>query len=130
MNSTDRETTVLDAAKKAQQHAYAPYTHRAIGAAVECAGGRIFVGSTVELASWAGSLCAEGVAIGSAIAAGERNFHTLALYPDSMPCGICRQMIVEFNPSLEILVERDGRAKRIKITDLLPHHFGPSNLQF
>jgi cytidine deaminase len=70
-------------------------------------------------------MCAERVALGAAIAAGERDFSLLALVADSnepiVPCGACRQVLAEFNPALRIITSNlEGQSAELSLDHLLP----------
>lgn len=111
--------------------AYAPYSHYQVGAAVLTGEGRIFVGCNVENASYSVTLCAERCAVGSAIAAGQRDLQAIAIVTDKIasPCGACRQFLVEFNPQMiVVLADTAGRRVMHKAMDLLPGFFGPADL--
>ena len=62
-------TELFSAALEARDHAYARYSNFTVGAALETTDGRIFTGSNVENSSYGLTICAERVAIFSAIAA-------------------------------------------------------------
>jgi cytidine deaminase len=104
----------------ARSKAYAPYSEFAVGAAVKCKSGAIFVGANIENRSFGLTICAERVAIGAAVAGGERDFVAIAVTSDSdepiVPCGACRQFLAEFNPDL-IIVSATVRGDR-KIDNL------------
>ncbi len=123
---TDRE--LLNAAKKAAENAYAPYSRFKVGAALECEDGKVYTGCNVENASLGGTLCAERCAGMKAISEGSRHFRRIAVWADSKdyttPCGICRQFLLEFGPNMEVLCARsDGRYTSYRLDKLLPFAF-------
>ena len=118
-------TKLLKSARKVRSRSYSPYSSFAVGAAIQTRSGKIFTGTNVENVSFGMTLCAERVAVGAAIAAGERDFCVLALVADSIepmvPCGACRQVLAEFNPSLTIVsVTLSGKRKKDSLQNLLP----------
>lgn len=125
---------LFSAAETARAHAWAPYSHFPVGAALETDDGRVFAGCNVENASYPAGTCAERVALGTAIATGARQFVRLVITSQQQdptpPCGICRQALVEFAPALEIFaVAPDGRAARWSLAELLPAPFTPASLE-
>lgn len=126
---TDKEKTdLLQAAFEISGRAYAPYSRLNRGAALLTESGEIYRGCNVEIASYGGSLCAEMSAVSAAVAANVRKFKAIALSPAAYPCGVCRQMLVEFGIEIDIVIEENETAKVIPLKELLPHHFGPENL--
>ncbi|MGI6037572.1 MAG: cytidine deaminase [Limnochordia bacterium] len=127
----DREE-LIQRAIAALDHAYAPYSQFKVGAAVLGGSGKIYVGCNVENASYGATLCAERVAIGSAIAAGEREIKGIAVVGDTpeviSPCGICRQVLLEFAPTTVLMGNTQGKWEEKQIEDLLPHGFSGSSL--
>jgi cytidine deaminase len=114
-------------ARDVANRAYAPYSRFRVGAAVQDADGRVFVGCNVESASYGLTVCAERNAIFSAIASSaKRPFKALAVAcidaaDGCSPCGACRQVIVEhLDPSATIRVDGLGD---FTPGDLLPHAF-------
>lgn len=123
---TDRE--LLNLAKSTMEKAYVPYTGLAIGAAIECGDGSVFTGCTVENAAPGNTLCAELVAIGAALSGGRRDFRRIAIVSDTekypLPCGKCRQVLMEFSPDMELLCAKAGGSYvSYKLRDLLPLPF-------
>ncbi len=129
------EQALLAAARSAQERAYAPYSRFRVGAALLAADGRVFVGANVENAAWSPSICAERVALPSAVVAGAQQFVAIAVIGDSddptTPCGVCRQVLYEFAPNLLVIASsRTGTVERYVLgQDLLPHGFGAAMLQ-
>lgn len=123
---TDRE--LLNLAREAAANAYCPYSRFPVGAALECANGRIFTGCNVENMALGNTMCAERIAIYKAVSEGITEFHRLAIYGEGdeycMPCGSCRQVMSEFPGDLEILCARStGGYVSYKLSALLPHSF-------
>ena len=113
--------------------AYIPYSEFPVGAALECEDGTVFTGCNIENAAFGPSVCAERVAVFKAVSEGHRKFVRLAVAADTddfcAPCGVCRQVLHEFAPELEvILVNREGKTKELTLPELLPYSFGSSTL--
>jgi cytidine deaminase len=129
---TDDELVAL--AAQARRHAYAPYSHFAVGAALLAKSGRVYTGANVENASYGLSVCAERVAVWKAVAAGERAFTTIAVVTENgvSPCGACRQVLAEFasDPqSLRLIVaDAPGHRRTYTLAELLPEAFTPDQL--
>jgi len=118
-------------AKMALPEAYAPYSNYRVAAAIMAEDGRIFTGVNVENASYGLTICAERVALFSAAAAGCRSFTHLVVVSDDnenlpLPCGACRQVLMEFSPEMKIIVAgNDDHGERLFLTlaELLPFSF-------
>lgn len=128
-----RQSRLIRAAKAAREKAFAPYSNFQVGAAVETAHGEIFVGCNVESASFGLTLCAERVAIFSAVAAGRRRIKRIAIVADTetltAPCGACRQIIWEFGGDIVVeLANLRGSSQKLRIGELLPYAFDDSLL--
>ena len=130
MNSSQR-SRLLDAAERALRNAHAPYSLYRVGAAVLADGGKIFAGCNIENASYSLTMCAERVAVGAALAAGNKNIRAVAVVsagPEMpWPCGACRQVLVEFaKDDAPVLVAIRGHLRAAEHTTLgalLPHAF-------
>lgn len=121
----DRE--LFEAAVKARQNAYAPYSHFAVGAAVRAKDGRIFTGCNIENASYGLCNCAERCAIFAAVKEGVREFSALCVTADTpepvSPCGACRQVMAEFAIPKVYLTNLKGDCKETTVAELLPYSF-------
>ncbi|MBI5396342.1 MAG: cytidine deaminase [Verrucomicrobia bacterium] len=123
-----RERRLVAAARAARKRAHAPYSRFHVGAALLAASGTIYRGCNVENASYGLTICAERVALASAVAAGERRFVALAVASAGgvTPCGACRQVLAEFAPTLKVIVTdaaKRGRCRTFVLDELLPHRF-------
>jgi len=119
---------LLDQARRAREAAYAPYSSFTVGAAVLTAAGEIFSGCNIENASLGATICAERVAIFRAVAAGWRDLTALAVIADTpepvAPCGLCRQVLAEFNPNCLVLMANiAGSIRLANLKELLPLAF-------
>ena len=120
---------LLEQARAARAHAYAPYSRFPVGAALQARDGRIFTGVNVENASYGLTTCAERTAVVSAMAAGARDFVAIAVAgpDDRLPCPTCgsgRQILHESAPDLIVVTSRaDGGPAVTSLRDLLPGPF-------
>ncbi|MDA3915254.1 cytidine deaminase [Oleiagrimonas sp.] len=122
---------LMQMARQAREHAYAPYSNFRVGAAVLARDGRVFAGCNVENASYGLCNCAERTAFFSAIAAGVRRdgFVHIAIIGDCeepiSPCGACRQVMAELaGPEVPVnLGNLQGKQRQTTIGDLLPDAF-------
>ena len=124
---------LLQAATEARDHATAPYSKFPVGAAVLGASGRIHTGSNVESSSYGLTLCAERLALCTALHAGEERIEGIAVVADTTgapgPCGACRQMMYDFAPEAEVLMSNlQGDQRQAVVAELLPWGFGPGDL--
>jgi len=118
---------LVQAAREVRENAHAPYSHFKVGAAVRAKSGKVFVGCNVENASFGGTVCAERNAIAAAVAAGESEILDVAVFTDAahptMPCGLCRQVILELGAEARIVAATPSEAKYTTLSDLLPEPF-------
>ncbi|MDP2599366.1 MAG: cytidine deaminase [Deltaproteobacteria bacterium] len=119
---------LIQKALDTRKNAYAPYSQFAVGAALEAENGTIYTGCNVENASYGLSICAERTALVKAISEGAKKFKRLAIVADTpeavTPCGMCRQMLMEFSPEMElILANTKGKSETVVLSKLLPRAF-------
>lgn len=126
---------LVAAARTARQHAYAPYSRFAVGAALLDEQGRIHAGCNVENAAYPEGLCAEAVAVGLMVLAGGTRIVAAAVVGDApqpvTPCGGCRQKLREFAAGEVPVVSANTHAilARHTMAELLPASFGPDHLR-
>jgi cytidine deaminase len=127
LDETVREN-LIDQARRGRERAYAPYSRFQVGAAVLTATGEIFAGGNIENASYGATVCAERVAIFAAVAAGRRDLTALAVIANTIepvaPCGLCRQVLAEFNPDCPVIMATTAGVWRLaNLQELLPQAF-------
>ena len=125
-------------AKDAIKNSYAPYSQYNVGAVLLCKNGNIYKGCNIENASYSLTNCAERTALFSAIANGEKEFEAICIVGGkngeitdyAMPCGACRQVLVEFcDADFKVFVGvNENDIKEYKLSDLLPYSFDKSKL--
>lgn len=126
---TDRQ--LINLAEQASRNAYVPYSHFAVGAALECRDGTVFTGCNVENAALGSTICAERTAACKAVSEGHRDFAAIAIAGRSddycVPCGSCRQVMMEFAPDLTVIcLNKNGESKKFVLKELLPYGFDQS----
>ncbi|MDY2735615.1 cytidine deaminase [Intestinibacter sp.] len=122
---------LLKLAEEARLNAYVPYSKFRVGAALLTSDGKVYTGCNIESASFGATNCAERTAIFKAISEGESKFVKIAIASDNSdknqptwPCGICRQVIVEFADDIQVITgSSKGDIIETNIKDLLPHYF-------
>ena len=124
---------LIDLAKEAMTHAYAPYSGYKVGAALLCADGTVYCGCNIENASYTPTVCAERTAFFKAVYDGHREFTAIAVcggkdgiitsfFP---PCGVCRQVMKEFCRE-DFMVYMAGPGNSFEgypLKEMLPHSF-------
>ena len=119
---------LIKLAFKAQNHSKSKYSNFPVGCALLSNDGNVTMGCNIESAAYPSTICAERVAIYSAISNGSRNFKAIAIVSPNKakPCGQCRQIIHEYLGDIPIYIS-DKSTSNIEthfIKDLLPHPFG------
>ncbi len=128
-------TELIAAAQAAANRAYCPYSKFPVGAAVLTGDGQIFSGCNVENSSYGLTICAERSAVFQAVAqcTGPITLQAVVVFTPTQtptaPCGACRQVLNEFGPDCEVLCVCEGPSQlHFRLGELLPHSFGPHNL--
>ena len=132
------DADLIAAARNAACSSYSPYSKFAVGAALRFADGSVVTGTNIENASYGLALCAETVAVAKAMADGVRGgLEAVAVTGPGAgpitPCGRCRQVLNELaqlggtNPV--VLCVGPDEIRRIRLSELLPHAFGPAHLE-
>ena len=131
LSHIDVDQLVAQAAE-ARKSAYVPYSHFPVGAALLDADGTVYTGCNVENASYGLTICAERNAVAHAVAEGARRFNAIAVMTENgvTPCGMCRQVLAEFGPTMTVIVADAAGHRRIyNLADLLPAAFTPAQLE-
>lgn len=135
--TTEQRHRLLQAAREAAKHAYAPFSNFHVGAAVLTPSGEVIAGCNVENSSYGLANCAERTAIFGAVAKGflgeGKSIQAIAVtcldavtapLKDRSPCGACRQVIKEFSTDETIILVDNGKDGDVfSIEELLPHGF-------
>ncbi len=124
---------LIEAAKRAKNNSYSPYSNFRVGAALLSKTGKIFTGCNIENSSYSLTICAERTAIFKAISEGQRKFRAIAISSDMKeiipPCGACRQVLMDLASDIDvILCGSDKKPIIIKLSKLLPMPFDSSML--
>ena len=134
---SDRE--LIDLAIEARKAAYTPYSNFKVGAALLSANGEVYKGCNIENAAYTPTNCAERTAFFKAVSEGVTDFEAIAIVGGydkeelkfCPPCGVCRQVMMEFCKSDKfrvLLLDENGEIKSYLLKELLPFGFGPKNL--
>ncbi|GFI61517.1 cytidine deaminase [Clostridiales bacterium] len=137
---TDREL-VMEAIE-ARKMSHSPYSHFMVGAALLTKGGKVYRGCNIENAGYSPTNCAERTAFFKAVSEGERDFEAIAVigadknaklgeFGMASPCGVCRQVMMEFcrPDEFRIIMARGEDDFMVKtLEEILPYGFGPANL--
>ncbi len=134
--SAETAAQLMEAARGAAARAYVPYSQFPVGAAVLTTDGTVVAGCNIENASYPLTVCAERVAVATAVAAGHREIVAVAVSAPkaagTTPCGGCRQVLNEFKPrtgDLIVLLDDRSEQRQMPLAALLPDSFGPRDLE-
>ncbi len=124
---------LIRAALAAREKAYTPYSNFKVGAAVLAEDGKLYSGCNIEIVSFGPTLCGERTAIFKAVSEGNRKIKAIAIVGDAKdltyPCGVCRQVMREFGKDMLIIIAKsEDEYKEYSLDQLLPHSFGPEEL--
>ena len=140
MEKTFERAPLIRAAFAAREHAYTPYSHFKVGAALLAENGEIYTGCNIECATFSPTCCAERTALFKAVSEGVRKFTAVAVVgakesgPDdglvTSPCGVCRQMLYEFGGArlAVIMAKSETDYREMTLGELLPLGFGPEKV--
>ncbi len=122
------DETLIEEAAAARENASAAFSKFKVGAALRTKDGKVYRGCNIENASYGLTVCAERVALLSAIAAGDRQFSAVAVVTQSdepsTPCGPCRQLMWEYCGDIDVtLANLTGKRTEYKLSELFPHPF-------
>lgn len=132
---TDKE--LMSAAAKARENSYSPYSNYAVGAALLCADGTVYLGCNIESASYTPSICAERTAFSKAVSEGKRDFEAIAIVggrkgetsPFCAPCGVCRQVMAEFcGKDFRVILGTPDKFTSYSFDKILPFAFTKDEL--
>ncbi len=132
---TTPDQTLFEKALAAFKRSYSPYSHFPVGACIKTTSGNYYSGCNIENASYSLTLCAEGTAISQMITEGIQHIAEILIIGSGealcTPCGACRQRIREFaNEDTRIYIaDTNGHRATFTLGELLPHSFGPHNLE-
>lgn len=132
---------LVQKAYEAQIHSYCPYSGFQVGAALLTQNGKVYTGCNIENAAFSPTNCAERTAVFKAVSEGETKFQAIAIVGNKKgapeeewefctPCGVCRQVMLEFvDPqTFEILLGKGEEIRKFTLSQLLPESFSPSML--
>ena len=124
----DSKASLREAALAAMEHAYAPYSNFRVGAALRTTDGTLITGCNIENSVFGLAICAETLAVASAVSQGITQFDEIAIATEDTeptpPCGTCRQVLSEFAPNITVSsYTRDGKEATWSLDELLPNAF-------
>ncbi len=134
-----KKEELVKKAYEAQKFSYSPYSGFQVGAALLTKNGKVYTGCNIENAAFSPTNCAERTAFFKAVSEGETEFEAIAVVGNKKeapkeewefctPCGVCRQVMLEFvNPEEFVIISGNGEEIRaFTLKELLPESFSPS----
>ena len=120
------QTELIQQAKIARTFSKAEYSNYQVGAALLCENGEVIHGCNIESKAYPTTMCAERVAIYSAVSRGLKKFISIAVVTQdgATPCGACRQVMYEYAGNIPVYIaDLNGNENCIQLNELLPHPF-------
>lgn len=131
MITKEQRENLITMAIEVRKNSYSPYSNYKVGAALLAVSGKTYAGSNFENSSFGAGACAERVALGAALSAGEREFIAICICGNNSkitPCGICRQALCEFGEIEIICCDENGNTAEYKLSEILPESFTRGHL--
>lgn len=140
LEDEDLKRKLIQNAIEARKFSYSPYSEYQVGACLITKDGKLYKGCNIENAAYGPTNCAERTAIFKAVSEGEKSFAGIAIVGSkkgdtitdyAYPCGVCRQVMMEFcNPKefVILVAKSEEDYKQFTLEELLPNGFGPDNL--
>lgn len=136
--NNEKYRKLAEAAVEARHKSYCPYSHFAVGAALLTKSGKIYTGANIENSSYTPTVCAERVAIFTAVHDGEYEFEAIAIAGGKegeepcepvAPCGVCRQVMSEFaGGDLKVILAMSWGYREYTLDSLMPMRFDRESL--
>jgi cytidine deaminase len=125
---------LIELSMEAKEYAYVPYSNFRVGAALLTKSGKVYTGCNIENASFGATNCAERTAIFKAVSEGEKDFEAIAVNADTehltFPCGICRQVMLEFSRDLKLYISnKRGEYREFTLNELIPESFTKDDMK-
>ena len=114
-----------------RKNAHAVYSNFMVGAVVITKSGKIYPGVNVENSSYGATVCAERIALFSAITDGHKDIEAVVISSSlngkaAFPCGMCRQVLADFNPDMDIYLVNSETGlieSKVTLSEIFPEHF-------
>lgn len=130
---TQSVSELIASANEAKEKSEAKFSHFRVGAAIKTEAGDVYSAFNIESSSYGLSMCAERIALWSALNDGESKFTRIAIVSDAKdfctPCGACRQVMYELAGDIEILLtNKKGEVRSYRLSSLIPEAFTSKTL--